>query len=575
MLNLTRPIFAAAILLGIVGIPSNTQSQVQSDKKERAGSVSGRVTINGKAAPGIVVGLRKHESHTSPEHTSYRDTTDGEGNYRISGIPAGNYRVAPLAPAFVLSDANAPSSSGKVLLITAGEVIKGIDFALVRGGVITGKVTDSEDRPLIEQGVNVIPVDPGSSFWGSHISWRMDLQTDDRGIYRIYGLPPGRYKVAVGESDTRYYSGDRRGARYKQTYHPNVNDPDKAEVIELGEGTEATNIDITVSQTVQLYSAKGRIVDGENGHPLAGIRVSLTRIFDQGSSGGGTGQNSNAQGEFLIENLFPGKYSVTIHASPESRLHADEVGFEIIDQDVTELVIRTSKSKQGVSLAGIVVLEGAQKGETTNFNEFYLSITGHSEATNSHWRTSTTLDRGGAFSFESLWPASQAYFSMDESPYNTNPRDMNKRYTVSRVERDGIIQPNIMQLQNGQHIKGLKIVIVIHPAGAIRGEVKVVNGTLPAGTRLSVHLQRSGERFDFGQPEVDSRGHQPEVDSRGHFVIGGLAAGSYEVVVNAYVPGSPQRWPSVKQLVHVEEGTVNDVRINFDLKQTSGPGAKP
>lgn len=143
MLNLTRPIFAAAILLGIVGIHSNTQSQVQTDKKERTGSVSGRVMLNGKAAPGISVLLMRHEI-SSPSGRSLQDVTDQDGNYRITGISAGKYQLMPSAPALVVKgDDNFFNAGGKTLLIAEGETVEGIDFALMRGAVITGKVTDA------------------------------------------------------------------------------------------------------------------------------------------------------------------------------------------------------------------------------------------------------------------------------------------------------------------------------------------------------------------------------------------------------------------------------------------------
>jgi hypothetical protein len=562
MLSLTRHIFAATILLGIVSTFSTARSQAQADKKERTGSVSGRVTLNGKAAPGVVVSVREERSRT-PSESTYRNTTDADGTYRINGVPAGNYRVTPLAPVFILSDSNVSSASGKLLLIAAGEVIEGIDFALVRGGVITGKVTDSEDRPLIEQRVDVVSMDAGGSYSFGHTRWRMDIQTDDRGIYRIFGIPRGRYKVAVGENENTRYRSDTRRVRYRQTFHPDVTDSDKAAIIELAEGAEATNVDIRVSQTLQLYSAKGRIVNGENGQPLADMQVGLTRIFDNGSSSGSSGQKSDPQGEFLIENLTPGKYSVSILTSPESRLHAEAAGFEIVDQDVTGLVIRTSKFKEGVSLAGIVVLEGAQKlSETTDL--LHLNVISRGEATNQRWRSGTTLDRDGAFSFESLPSPGPVYFSI-ETPHNINPRNMNQRYAVSRIERDGVIQPNLIQLQDGEHINGLRIVVVAQRAGVIRGEVKVVNGTLPAGARLLINVKKSGEPFGMSQPEADLRGL---------FVIPSLPAGSYELSVNAYGIGSQQTWPTVKQLVQVEEEKVTDVTITFDLKQSLVPGPK-
>ena len=46
-----------------------------------------------------------------------------------------------------------------MIVVAAGESVDGIDFALVGGGVITGRVTDSDGRPLIEERLNLIPAD--------------------------------------------------------------------------------------------------------------------------------------------------------------------------------------------------------------------------------------------------------------------------------------------------------------------------------------------------------------------------------------------------------------------------------
>src|SRR5919199_530077 len=67
-----------------------------------------------------------------------------------------------------------------------------------RGVVITGRVPDGEGNPVIAEPVTVEPADdktpqlPRGPFDGR------DRMTDDRGVYRIYGLAPGRYRVSVG-----------------------------------------------------------------------------------------------------------------------------------------------------------------------------------------------------------------------------------------------------------------------------------------------------------------------------------------------------------------------------------------
>jgi hypothetical protein len=64
--------------------------------------------------------------------------------------------------------------------------------------------------------------------------------------------------------------------------------------------------------------------------------------------------------------------------------------------------------------------------------------------------------------------------------------------------------------------------------------------------------------------DTESNVRPYNLDSRGHFLIEGLAAGSYEINVNANVPG--RRTLSVKQPISVTEGTVSDVVVVLDLK---------
>src|SRR5437764_1398768 len=56
------------------------------------------------------------------------------------------------------------------------------------------------------------------------------MQTDDRGVYRIYGLPPGRYLVSAGIPVGRDggASMGRGNSYYPQTFYPGVRDEAKA-----------------------------------------------------------------------------------------------------------------------------------------------------------------------------------------------------------------------------------------------------------------------------------------------------------------------------------------------------------
>src|SRR5437763_13060730 len=289
-------ISALSVCCGLFCQQANAQTEAA--KKTADATVSGKVTIKGKPAPGVVVGLRL--SQPAQFDSTFKATTDQDGKYRITDVPTGSFAVAPVTPAFVISDVNNPS--GQTVVITESDNVEGIDFDLRRGGVIIGKVTDADGHPIIEEHVNLVsvdqrnqrrPVSPLSLFF----------QTDDRGIYRMFGVPPGRYQVSVGEDGNGYYRGSSRGAHaHPTTFYPDATDQAKAGVIEIDEGTEATKIDIIVGHTVQGFAVSGRIADGETGKPVPNMEIGLSRIVmidanNSHSYGGGTGSRSDAQGE--------------------------------------------------------------------------------------------------------------------------------------------------------------------------------------------------------------------------------------------------------------------------------------
>src|SRR6185369_10927470 len=198
--------YLPAVLLTILSIPTSLWAQAAPKQPTKAprGSISGRVTIKEKSAMGVVVSLRK-TVQANPFEVALRATTDQDGNYRIANVPPGSYEVMPSAPAFVPSDLK--EQRNKTVLVAEDENVDNINFALVRGGVITGKVTDADGRPVIQQQVNLYRVetfDQQQQGQPRRIYANARGQTDDRGMYRVFGLMPGRYKVGVGRSDESF-----------------------------------------------------------------------------------------------------------------------------------------------------------------------------------------------------------------------------------------------------------------------------------------------------------------------------------------------------------------------------------
>ncbi|MEP6911802.1 MAG: carboxypeptidase-like regulatory domain-containing protein [bacterium] len=524
-------------------------TQTKPNKKTSGGQVSGSVTIRGKPAAGVVVRARANDSGSWSE-SMLKATTNEDGKYHIRGISPGTYVVKPIAWGFVPSE-NSEGWNGKSVVIAEDESIENLDFTLIRGGVITGKVTDANGRPLIEETVNLMWADQRRPYSFSTHTFR----TDDRGIYRIFGIPAGRFKVSVGQGAGDLNVSDRGRTPYQKTFFLDTPDPAKANVVEVAEGTEATNIDITVGQTVHVFSANGRVVDGETGGTLTNVTIHLTRkvVIDASSAsfaGWGAG-HSDREGEFKLENLVPGHYLVSIYASEGSDMRADPVEFDVVDQDVTGLLIKTSA---GASLEGKIVLAGPQDSSVAaKLTQLYLSANVLNEGTHSSSVQSSRITTDGRFRIGGL-QSGIANFSLGGG------KEL-KGFTIVRIERDGAVQPDGIQLQTGEHLTGVKVVVACGSA-TIHGVVVLENGTLPVGGSLSIHLTK---------PADTSFSVSAEVDSRGHFAFEGLVAGSYELTVYVFGPVSPQRARWFRQFVNVAAGVVTEVTVPIDLNQNAAP----
>jgi hypothetical protein len=142
--------------------------------------------------------------------------TDSEGKYRLELAP-GSYYAAVDGAGFYEIENGTASQQLRTVTVLSGEVSSSVDFDVVRGGVITGKIINPEDAPVVEVSVTLLPVDgkPAPVLSGrSPLTNATNGRPDDRGIYRLYGIAPGRYRLLVGETFGAYGAG-RSGVAYR------------------------------------------------------------------------------------------------------------------------------------------------------------------------------------------------------------------------------------------------------------------------------------------------------------------------------------------------------------------------
>ncbi|HKG62100.1 MAG TPA: carboxypeptidase-like regulatory domain-containing protein [Pyrinomonadaceae bacterium] len=549
--------YLPAFLLTILSLPTSLWAQAAPKQATKAprGSISGRVTIKEKSAEGVVVSLRKND-FTNPYEIAQRATTDQDGLYRIANVPPGTYEVTPSAPAFVPSDSKEPRN--KTVLVGEDENVDNINFALVRGGVITGKVTDAEGRAVIQQQVNIYRVEIFEQQQGQprQIYANAGGQTDDRGIYRVFGLLPGRYKVGVGRSDDTFtpsFSAQR--STYQQVFHPDVSDQAKATVIEVGEGTEAKDVDIALGRTLQTFIASGRVID-EKGLPVSNIRLGLNRSAGQRSEFVNTFPTTNNQGDFVIEGLLPGKYGIYLLPNQSGGMRLETLTFDIIDQDLSGLTV---KLVPGASVSGIVVVEGENKAGITKIPELqlraYVSNPGAGTGGGLGSSAASPISPDGSFQITGL-PAGMVNFMLAG---RTSPFPV-KGFIIARIEREGVPLQRSIEIKDGEQVSGIRVVLA-YGSGKLRGVLNLDSGVLPNGARYFVRLTKSGQIVSNVRP--------PEADSRGHFLIEDLPAGVYEI--QAGVIGLPQLPTTVKREFSVQDGVTTDITITIEMPRTQKP----
>lgn len=512
------------------------QSQTASDK-EPNGTISGKVTVKGNAVSGVVVGLINSQQRFGQAPVK-KAVTDDDGIYRITNVKSGAYELAVSSLIYVTAGSG---RARKTLVVGNGETIENVDFNLVRGGVITGKVTDSEGRPVIEINVSISPAQ-----FDHRVSLSPSLRTDDRGIYRAFGLSPGSYAVSAGQEEQSIFGPSMTRFEHRLTYHPTATERSEATIIEVTEGSESTGVDITFGRSMIRYFASGRIVDGESGKPLAGVRYGVFKFSKQGFEGSSTGgRTTNEQGEFKLHGLSPGSYAVIAEHDGDIDLRVERHRFEVVDRDVTGLIV---KSMKGGTVSGVIVLEGKDSKGTTSVEHAFLTASVASRGGVQGSNRSAMIKSDGTFRVGGL--------SEGHVRFWVSSRD---NLQVIRVERDGVVYPNGIEIQDLEQMTGLRI-FVGYANGMVRGIVKLANGSLPPENLVSVILRKSGD-----DPANGSRGAQ--VDGRGQFVADRLLPGTYEVTASLYSlntsGGSDSRFKKATQQVVVTNDNVSTVTLTL------------
>jgi hypothetical protein len=541
----------------------------QSDKIS-SGIISGRVLLGEKPAPNVTVLARDTQSNLpEAEAIKARAVTDAEGYYKLTGLAAGNYIVVPRTPTHVVRESFVRNGEpGRSVTLGEGESVEKIDFTLTKGGVITGRVIDHEGKPVVGERVSLWTVNEQGQAVGFWIrNFRM-LEIDDRGVYRVYGLPAGRYKISAGSTNDAVSLCYGCGKNYlRRTFYPNVTEEAAAHIVEVTPGGEATGIDITLAGSLKSFDVLARVVDAETSQPVAGVQCGYGLLSPDGKQmySSSYGMMSGANGEVYFHGFLPGRYGAFTVGLPG--YYSDVTVFEITDSDLKNIEI---KMRRGASLSGQIVLNGSPDAAALarlRQMQIYAHIIESPELVASITRQFKQAP-DGSFTLTGL-PPGRAHLNLD---YHANRES---GFAILGVEHNGAFAREGIAVKAGEALQGVRVLVMAAGRGVIRGQVQVVNGTLPEGVQLRVTgIPKNIPAIPPQLLPVHSL-LDTMADDRGRFVFEKLSTGEYELEVSVlHNPRlniqPPKLLRPIRQMVTVSEGETQVV-LKIDLAAQTAP----
>jgi protocatechuate 3,4-dioxygenase beta subunit len=271
------------------------------------GTISGRVVDAQSGAPLRRVMVRVSGANLREGRIV---TTDADGRYQITGLPGGSFNLSASRPGYVdLSyGQRQPLEPGKPLTLRAQQTLEHIDFALLRGAVVTGRVLDEFGEPLPD--VSVTPMRlmySGTGRRPAPVGSGRPGTTNDIGEFRVYGLMPGDFIITATHRANGFGSApDDRGG-YAPTYYPGTPNIAEAQAIRVGSGQTLTDVTIMLSPT-RLAQISGMAFDA-NGQILKQGSVNVMSNQNGYFSSGGFAQ-IRPDGTFTINGVPPGEYRI-------------------------------------------------------------------------------------------------------------------------------------------------------------------------------------------------------------------------------------------------------------------------
>ena len=527
---------ASCLVLTLSALLNAQQAMPSPSDDQRVGTISGTVVNeSGQPLVGATISVRAAGLSVFGRTSS----TNSEGHFDVKGLDSSLYFVTAFSPAYVAPplevDTQAPT-------YRVGDTVK---LVLMRGAVITGTVTNSSGEPMVAVRVRAFMVRDSSGKLPKGAVFSIgERATDDRGIYRIFGLAPGTYVVQAGGG------GPRPGLSITDmdapTFAPSSTRDTAAEV-QVRSGEEAT-VDIRY-RGEQGHSISGTVKTQGQG----GASVSISRVGDGLMAANGSFQAPGAKG-FAIYGLADGEYEITaqesmtrtVTAFPEMAI-SEPLRVTVRGADISGLELIP---KPLASIAGKVVLESSKLPECQNkrqplFSETMITLLINRKDTESDQLALirslmgvTLPDKDGAFTLRNVRQGQYAFSPRFFGRYwylkgMSLPLAAAQANPAKQIAASKDVVKSWTTVKSGDRVTGLTITLA-EGAASLRGQL-TVDQDKKLEPRLSIYLTPS-ERDKADDP---LRYFTQQVSDDGTFLLTSIPPGRYWLIAQPPPQDSP------------------------------------
>jgi len=273
--------------------------------------------------------------------------TDAAGRFAIPNLPAGTFTLTASKASYVSAvyGSKAPGQAGTPIALGAGQTFLA-DVRIPRGAVVSGTVFDPFGRPKPQTRVQAMQYRTQGGQRRLQQAGSGLFVTDDRGMFRIYGLPAGEFvlvaspqeypEIRLLTADELRWAADARLSQpgtasappppgggptvgLSPIYFPGASDLTGATTITLSVGEERGGLDFQL-QHVPTARIEGVLLTADGGPAR---QPQITLVPDERLRPGtvsspigfqGEARVESATGKFTFSGVTPGRYTVIAQA---------------------------------------------------------------------------------------------------------------------------------------------------------------------------------------------------------------------------------------------------------------------